>query len=70
MPEEVVTPIGSHAIPAEQVPEAGPTLATSPVQPGLSDQVETLARDLGLGPGYGAEAGEFPPPSSAGAARR
>ena len=68
MPEEELTPIGSHAIPAEQVPEAGPSLACAPVQKGRSDQV---ARDLGLGPGCGAVAGEFPPlaPSSADAAR-
>ena len=66
MPEEEL-----HAIPAEQVPEAAPTLATAPVQPRLSDQVAQLARDLCLGPSYGAVAGEFPllAPSSAGAAR-
>ena len=58
MPEEELTPTGSHAIPSEQVPEAGPMLATAPVQPGLIDQVAQLACDLGLGPGYGAVTGE------------
>ena len=37
----------------------GPTLATTPVQPGLGDQVAQLARDLGLGPKCGAPAAEF-----------
>ena len=71
MPEEELTPIGSCVIPAERVPEAGPTLATAPLQPGLSDLVARLARDLGLGPEYGAPAAQFPPlvPSPADAGR-
>ena len=29
MPEQELTPIGSHDIPAEQVPDASPTLTTT-----------------------------------------
>ena len=39
---------GSHTIPAEYVPEAGPTHATAPVRPRLS--VTQFARDLRVDP--------------------
>ena len=49
-PEGERTPAETYAFPPEYVPEVGPTLATTPVHPGLSDQVAQLARDLGLDP--------------------
>ena len=70
-PEGERTPAKTYAFPPEYMAEAGPTLATAPVHPGLSDQVAQLARNLGLDHGYSAPAGDFPPqtPSSANAAR-
>ena len=70
-PEGKRTPVETYAFPPEYVPEAGPTLATAPLHPGLSDQVAQLARDLCLDQDYSAPAGDFPPqaPSSTNAAR-
>ena len=70
-PEGERTQVETYAFPPEYVPGAGPTLATAPVQPRLSDRVAQLARDLCLDHDHSAPAGDFPPqaPSSANAAR-
>ena len=65
--EEERTPQGPQLHLAERVPEAGPTLSTAPVQPGLGEQVAQFARDLGLDPGYVALAPRLPPEASSSA---